>query len=55
MGEIVKLVEAILADYRDAVQDDNSVKSLLTILDAFVEAGWPQALNLVWRLDELYR
>jgi hypothetical protein len=55
MGEIVNLVEQILADYREAVQDDAAVKSLLTLLDAFVEAGWPQALNLVWRLDELYR
>jgi hypothetical protein len=55
MDEIVKLVSAILVDYREAVQDDTSVKYLLTILDAFVEAGWPQALNLVWRLDELYR
>src|SRR5262249_8990769 len=55
MGEIVSLVEAILADYREAVQDDVAVKDLLTVLDAFVEAGWPQALGLVWRLDELYR
>lgn len=55
MAEIVKLVESVLADYREAVQDDSSVKSLLTILDAFAGAGWPEALNLVWRLDELYR
>jgi hypothetical protein len=55
MGEIVKLVESILADYRESVNDDESVKNLLTILDAFIEAGWPEALNLVWRLDELYR
>ncbi len=55
MEEIVKLVESILADYRDKVQDDASIKNLLEILDAFVEAGWPQALNLVWRLDEIYR
>jgi hypothetical protein len=55
MGEIVGLVEAILADYREAIQDDKAVQNLLSLLDAFVEAGWPQALNLVWRLDELYR
>jgi hypothetical protein len=55
MGEIVKLVEAILADYRESVQDDTSIKNLLTVLDAFIEAGWPEALNLVWRLDEIYR
>jgi len=55
LGEVVKLVESILADYRDQVQDEDSVNHLLEVLDAFVEAGWPEALNLVWRLDEIYR
>jgi len=55
MGETVKLVESILADYRDKVQEATSINHLLEVLDAFVEAGWPQALNLVWRLDEIYR
>ena len=55
MSETVRLVEAILADYRERVQDELSIKDLLELLDAFVEAGWPDALNLVWRLDEIYR
>jgi len=55
MQEAVKLVESILADYRDKVQQEQSIKHLLELLDAFVEAGWPEALNLVWRLDEIYR
>jgi hypothetical protein len=55
MEEIVKLVESVLADYRDSVQEDTAINNLLAILDAFVEAGWPEALNLVWRLDEIYR
>jgi hypothetical protein len=55
MGEVVKLVELILADYRDKVQGETSIKQLLELLDAFVVAGWPEALNLVWRLDEIYR
>ena len=55
MRETVKLIESILADYRDKVQDGASVKNLLELLDAFVEAGWPEALSLVWRLDEIYR
>ena len=53
--ETVKLVEGILADHRDKVQDEESIKSLLDLLDAFVEVGWPEALDLVWRLDEIYR
>jgi hypothetical protein len=55
MREIVKLVESILADFRSKVQDEASVKNLLELLDAFVEVGWPEALSLVWRLDEIYR
>ena len=55
MSETVKLVESILADHRESVQEEASVKNLLELLDAFVEAGWPEALNLVWRLDEIYR
>jgi hypothetical protein len=55
LEEVVKLVELILADYRDKVQDEASIKNLLELLDAFVEVGWPQALSLVWRLDEIYR
>lgn len=55
MGETVKLVETILADYRQQVQEESSIRNLLELLDVFVEAGWPEALNLVWRLDEIYR
>lgn len=55
MGQVVKLVESILTDYRDKVQGEESITRLLELLDAFVAAGWPEALNLVWRLDEIYR
>lgn len=55
MKEIVRLVEAILADHRGEIQDESSIRFLLNLLDAFVEAGWPDALQLVWRLDEIYR
>ena len=55
MNETVKLVESLLADYRVKIQDDVSIKNLVGLLDSFVEAGWPEALRLVWRLDEIYR
>jgi NACHT domain len=55
LGEVVKLIESILADFTENVQDDDSVNHLLSVLDAFAEAGWPDALSLVWRLDEIYR
>jgi hypothetical protein len=55
MKETVELVERFLADHRSDIQDEVSVNHLLSLLDAFVEVGWPDALSLVWRLDEIYR
>jgi len=55
MKETVKLVESILADHRESVQEESSIRNLLELLDAFVEAEWLEALNLVWRSDEIYR
>jgi DNA polymerase III delta prime subunit len=55
VGEVVKLVEAILADHRDAVTESEPLQDLLNLLDTFAKAGWPAALRLVWRLDEIFR
>ena len=55
VGEVVKLVESILADFRDKVRDGESLQDLLDLLDIFAETGWPDALRLVWRLDEVFR
>lgn len=54
--DIVDLVEIVLADYRHVVKDDNeSLESLLNLLDLFAKTGWSDALKLVWRLDEVFR
>lgn len=53
--EVVELVEKILADYRGQLRDAESFKNLVELLDIFAAAGWPEALRLVWRLDEVYR
>jgi hypothetical protein len=53
--EVVALVETVLADHRLEVHDDTAFNDLLALLDAFTEVGWPDALALVWRLDEIYR
>lgn len=53
--EVVTLVEAILADYRAEVREGGSLQDLLDLLDIFAETGWPDALHLVWRLDEVFR
>jgi len=55
IGQVVKLVEAILADYRSEVRDGESLEDLLNLLDIFAKTGSPDALRLVWRLDEVFR
>ena len=54
--DIVQLVEIVLADYRRVVRDDKEcMEDLLNLLDLFAKTGWTDALNLVWRLDEVFR
>ena len=55
VGEVVKLVEIILADHREEVRDGQGLEDLLNLLDIFAKTGWSDALRLVWRLDEVFR
>ncbi len=54
--EVVKLVERVLADYRTEMrQRENILQDILALLDIFADAGWPEALKLIWRMDEVFR
>ena len=54
--DIVDFVELVLADHRlDVREDDDCMESLLNLLDLFAKTGSTDALNLVWRLDEIFR
>ncbi len=53
--EVTGLVETALADYRDILREGEPLMDLVAVLDAFVDAGWPEARNLVARLDEIFR
>ena len=53
--DVVNLVEIVLADHRDEVRDGEGLADLLNLLDIFAKTGWPDALRLVWRLDEVFR
>lgn len=54
--ETVKLAEVVVADHRQEITSDGeSMRALLGLLDIFARAGWPEALKMIWRLDELYR
>ena len=53
--DVVRFVETVLADHRSEVREGEALEDLLKLLDVFAKAGWPDALRLVWRLDEVFR
>ena len=54
MREIVKLTEQLLADHKEILYKEDYFNSLITILDQFVNSGWQEALELTWRLKEIF-
>jgi hypothetical protein len=53
---IVKLVRRYLADHRLLLQADRAYRdAIVEILDVFVRVGWPAAMELTFRLDEIFR
>jgi hypothetical protein len=55
IGEIVQFAEVILADHKEILKDPSNASNLASILDQFVEVGWPQATQLVMKLDGAVR
>jgi hypothetical protein len=53
--EIVLLTERLLADHRYLLQEEESFSALVELLDIYAEAGWPDALELLWKLDEVFK
>jgi hypothetical protein len=55
-GVVLRLVQRYLAEYREVVESSSACRAaLLDVLDIFVSAGWPEALQLSYRLDDIYR
>jgi len=53
---IVKIIERYLAEYSWVFREQEQCqRTLLKILDIFVNAGWPSARRLTYRLEEIYR
>jgi hypothetical protein len=53
---MVRLVERYLAEHRPLLREDDECRRiLLEVLDIFVQAGWPQARRLTYRLEEIFR
>jgi hypothetical protein len=53
---VVRLVERYLAEYRIVLREDAECRqALIEVLDVFVQAGWPTARRLTYRLEEIFR
>ncbi|NHN86240.1 hypothetical protein GOB93_16570 [Acetobacter musti] len=50
---VVKLVGVFLADYKEIFADTDRRAALTDCLETFLEAGWPAARRLLYRLPEL--
>jgi KaiC/GvpD/RAD55 family RecA-like ATPase len=53
--EFVKFSEKLLADYKDLLRESTNALYFAEILDVFVNAGWPDATQIVTRLDAAIR
>jgi DNA replication protein DnaC len=53
---LVEITELYLAQYPTLLQDDKQCRQeLMYVLETFVNAGWPAALRLIYRLEDMYR
>lgn len=55
INEITKLIELSVADYKEALRDEATMKRLVRIIDTFVKAGWSEAIELSLKLDSVWR
>jgi hypothetical protein len=55
ISEFVEFAEVFLADYRDLLRDAEAATQFADLLDVFMRAGWPQAIQMVMTLDEAMR
>jgi limonene-1,2-epoxide hydrolase len=55
VGEMVKLVERMLADHKEVLRRPEAARAIGEMLDIFVRAGWPQAIQLTFKLDRAIR
>lgn len=53
---IVQIVERFIAEYRQHLKENEAcLSTLIEILNIFVEAGWPAARRLTYRMEEIFR
>ena len=49
------IAEELLSDYRGDIAEGEGLEDFVRLLDTFAQAGWPEALRMLWRLDEVFR
>ncbi len=54
LAEIIKLSERIFSDHKDLLKDPVHFRGLLSILDHFSNSGWQEALELTWKLKDIF-
>lgn len=54
-GDLVTFVRHMLADHRALFDDPEQRDHLVAMLDLFADAGWPEAMRLLWELPDLLR
>jgi hypothetical protein len=43
-------------EHRDLLEEDPAALScIMDVVDAFVDAGWPRWIDVVFKLDTIYR
>ncbi|MBZ9654010.1 hypothetical protein [Phyllobacterium lublinensis] len=53
--QFVKMIGRTIADHRELFDDPDRRIALVEVLEAFVDAGWPAARRLLYRLPEALR
>lgn len=53
--EMINLTEKLLADHRGLLTEKEPFDNLIQLLDIYMESGWNEALELLWKLDEIFK
>lgn len=53
--EIVQLTEQLIADHRDLLLEGDAFNNLISILEIYIDSGWVDALEMLWKLDDVFR
>ncbi len=55
IGEVVKFTERLLADHKAMLLEPDAFAEIMSLLNIYVKSGWPEALDLLWKLDDIFR